>query len=118
MDKEFLIELFAPFGEVAVRNMFGGKGVACRGLNFGLVVDGVLHLKGGPDNIPDYEAEGLGPWQYHRKDGKVVDMGYYPVPERLFDEPDEFAQWANKAWDAAVKADQAKPPKQRKLQSF
>ncbi|MEM7290941.1 MAG: hypothetical protein AAF412_11345 [Pseudomonadota bacterium] len=34
MDKEFLEELFAPFGEVVVRNMFGGTGIFHRGMQW------------------------------------------------------------------------------------
>jgi DNA transformation protein len=30
-------------------------------------------------------------------------MPYWQAPERLFDEPDEFADWAREAFDVAVR---------------
>ena len=118
MDKEFLEELFAPFGEVVVRNMFGGTGIFHRGLNFAGIMDGQFMLKVDDETVGDFVAEGMTPWEYTRKDGKVVTMGYWSVPERLLDDPDEFKLWAQKAFDAACRIDQAKPPKQRKLLDF
>jgi TfoX/Sxy family transcriptional regulator of competence genes len=40
MDPDFIVELFAPFGSVTVRRMFGGAGLFREGLMFGLVFDG------------------------------------------------------------------------------
>ncbi len=45
MDKEFLEELFAPFAEVKVKNMFGGTGIFHRGLNFAGIFNDVFRLK-------------------------------------------------------------------------
>lgn len=118
MDKEFLEELFAPFGEVVIRNMFGGTGIFHRGLNFAGIMDGQFMLKVDDETVGDFVAEGMTPWEYTRKDGKVVTMGYWSVPERLLDDPEEFKLWAQKAFDAACRIDQAKPPKQRKIQDF
>ena len=115
MDKEFLEELFAPFGKVTVRNMFGGTGIFHRGLNIAGIMDGQFHLKADDDTIGDFVAEGMSPWEYTRKDGKIVTMSYWTVPERLLDDPEDFAVWAQKAFEAAMRADAAKPPKQRKF---
>ena len=118
MDKEFLEELFAPFGDVTVKKMFGGMGVFHRGLNFAGVMDDQLRFKADDETISDFIAEGMAPWEYTRGDGKVITMSYWSVPERLFDEPDEFRAWAEKAFEAAMRADAAKPAKQRKLQEI
>ena len=115
MDKEFLLELFQPFGSVVVRNMFGGQGIAHMGLNLAIVIDGALCLKADEVTIPAYEAEGMRVWKYTRKDGKQVDMGYWTVPEHLFDDPEEFAQWAQGAFEAALRADAKKPASKRKF---
>ena len=115
MDKEFLIELFQSFGVVTVRNMFGGQGISHHGLNIAIVIDGALCLKADDINIPAFEDEGMSVWTYQRKDGKAVDMGYWTVPERLFDDPDEFAGWAKGAFDAAMRADAKKPASKRKF---
>ena len=118
MDKEFLEELFAPFGDVTVRNMFGGTGIFHRGLNFAGIMDDQFRFKADEETIGDFVVEGMTPWEYTRGDGKVVTMSYWSVPERLFDDPEEFCIWAQKAFEAACRADQAKPPKQRKLKEI
>ena len=38
MDPDFIRDLFASFGPVTVRRMFGGAGLYCEGLMFGLIV--------------------------------------------------------------------------------
>ena len=45
MDPEFINDLFAPFGPVTVRRMFGGAGIYREGLMFALVFDGAIFLK-------------------------------------------------------------------------
>jgi len=42
-------------------------------------------------------------------------MGYWTVPEHLFDDPEEFAQWAQGAFEAALRADAKKPASKRKF---
>ena len=118
MDKEFLEELFVPFGEVVVRKMFGGTGIFHLGLNFAGIMSDQFMLKVDDETVGDFIAEGMTPWEYTRGDGKVITMGYWSVPERLLDDPEEFKLWAQKAFDAACRMDQAKPPKQRKLREF
>jgi DNA transformation protein len=118
MDKEFLIELFQPFGGVAVRNMFGGQGISHQGLNIAIVIEGALCLKADEETTPMFEGEGMTAWKYQRKDGKPIDMGYWTVPERLFDDPDEFGGWAQSAFEAALRADAKKPASKRKFKEL
>lgn len=114
---EFLKELTGPLGGVSMRKMFGGLSIYQDGLIFALVIEETLYLKADAQTISDFEAEGCGPFVYHGKDGRVVQMPYWRAPERLFDEPDEFIDWARKAVSAArrVSADkEQKKPKPRK----
>jgi DNA transformation protein len=39
--------------------------------------------------------------------GRVSPMPYWQAPERLFDEPEEFAEWAQRAYEVARRT--AKP---------
>ena len=118
VDREFetfLKELFEPVGNVAMRRMFGGIGIFRHGLMFGLVVeDDRVCLKVDEGNQGDYLNEDLEEWTYSGK-GKPIKMGYWYIPERLLEDPDEMRTWALKAFDAAVRIDQSKPPSQRKL---
>jgi DNA transformation protein and related proteins len=112
---ESLEELFSVLPGCRVKRMFGGAGIFREGLMIAVSLDeGRLAFKADPVNEPDYRDEGLTEWTYPHKSGKQMSMGYWHIPERLLDEPDEFREWARKAFEAAVRADLKKPPKQRK----
>jgi len=101
LDPEFICDLFAPFGAVAVKRMFGGAGLWSEGLMFGLVFDGAIFLKVDATSIPDFEREGSRPFVYTRakSKGRVgrASLSYWRLPERLYDDPDELAVWAGRA---------------------
>ena len=78
MDRDFLIELFAGFGPVTIRRMFSGFGISADGTNFALALRGGLYLRADEHNIPQFEAEGSGPFQYQqRKTAKTVTVNSY-----------------------------------------
>ena len=110
---EFISEQLEGFGSVDVKRMFGGAGIFREGLMFGLIADEVLFLKVDESTKPEFEAEFSTPFIYE-KSGKALEMAYWRLPERLYDEPDEFIEWAHKAFGAALRADQRKPERQRK----
>lgn len=115
MDRDFLIELFAGFGPVAIRRMFSGFGVSADGVNFALVLRGAVYLRADENSIPRFEAEGCGPFSYDMM-GKVRTIGsYWKLPERLYDEPDEVTEWARTAHAAAERAALAKRSRVRKV---
>jgi DNA transformation protein len=98
MDPEFIRELFAPFGPVTVKRLFGGAGISSDGLTFALVFDGAIFLKVDDASIPDFEREGSAPFVYTRAKSKgrvgKASLSYWRLPERLYDDPDELAVWA------------------------
>ena len=101
MDPEFICDLFAPFGPVAVRRMFGGAGIYREGLMFALEFDGAIFLKVDAASIPDFEREGSRPFVYTRakSPGKIgrASLSYWRLPERLYDDPEELVSWARRA---------------------
>jgi DNA transformation protein len=97
-------ELFSAFGLVAVRRMFGGAGIYADGTMFALVADGVIYLKADELSTPAFERESLPPFTYETKDGKRGVMSYRRMPERLYDDPDELANWARAALAAAQRS--------------
>lgn len=103
MDPEFIRELFAQFRPVTVRRMFSGAGISIDGITFGLVIRGAIYLKVDDDSIPAFEQEGSQPFTYQRAQGrpKTVSMSYWRLPERLYDDPDELATWAARAFAIA-----------------
>jgi TfoX/Sxy family transcriptional regulator of competence genes len=63
-------ELFAEFGPVDVRRMFGGVGVFVEGRMIALVSRAVIYLKADAETIPDFEREGLAPFSYGTRNGE------------------------------------------------
>ncbi len=114
MDAETISDLFTEFGPVQVRRMFGGAGLYSHDVMFGLVSDGQIFLKVDAVTIPAFEGEGCAPFQYDTKDGKRATMSYWRIPDRLYDDPAELAQWAQRALSIARKNAAAKPGKSKK----
>ena len=103
-DSDRITELFSGFGPVAVRRMFSGSGVFADGLMIALVVDGVIYLKVDDSLVPLFEREGQAPFSYKTRDGRRTLNSYWRMPERLYDEPDELAEWARHSLQAARRA--------------
>lgn len=109
---EWVREHFAALGPLEIKRMFGGAGVYRNGVIFALLDDGVVWLKGGDTNIPALEAAGSRQFTYPGKDGAVMSLGYWSLPESAVDDPDEAVDWARGAIEVAVrKATQKKPRK-------
>jgi DNA transformation protein len=117
MDLDFIHDLFAPFGPVTIRRMFSGAGIFRDGLMFGLIIRDVIYLKADEASAPDFEREGCGPFTYMRgkNSGRPSEhaLPYWRLPERLYDDPDELAEWARKAFAIAERKKTA-PRKQAK----
>jgi DNA transformation protein len=104
MDADAIHDLFSAFRAVTVRRMFGGAGIYADGVMFALLADGALYLKAGEANAPDFDRENLEPFTYTAKTGKRAVMSYRRMPERLYDDPDELADWAARALQVAQRA--------------
>jgi DNA transformation protein len=114
VDAEFIRELFSEFGDVQVRRMFGGAGLFTGGLMFGLVVDGVIYLKTDAENAPAFERDGCAPFGYSTKHGRRVLTSYWRLPDRLYDDAGELAQWARRALAVAHAKAAVKPAARKK----
>ena len=114
---EFLREQLAPLGRVTMRRMFGKTGVFCDGVMLGMVTENTLYFRVDDENRVTFkEAESSPPLNYAKK-GSTIDLSFWRVPERLFDEPDELASWAKAALAAAhrVAAKRERTVPKRKL---
>jgi DNA transformation protein len=98
---DFLCEQLAPLGDISMRRMFGKTGVFCDGVMFGMVTENTLYFRVDDQNRAIFkEAEAFPPLNYKKK-GDLIDLAFWRVPERLFDEPDDLAVWARAALAAA-----------------
>jgi DNA transformation protein len=112
VDAAYLRDLFSSFGPVVVRRMFGGAGIYADGVMFALVADEIIYLKVDDETAGAFEQEGLAPFTYSKKPGHRAVMSYRRMPDRCYDDPDEMAVWAVRAFDAASRK-KASVPKKR-----
>ena len=109
VDAEFIHDLFQSFGAVSVRRMFGGAGLFADGVMFGLVSGGQIYLKVDATTVTCFEREQCEPFEYSTKNGKRGLPSYWRLPDRLYDDADELAQWARQALAAARRGAAVKP---------
>ena len=70
-------------------------------LMFAMVADNTLYVRVDDHNRATFkEAASFPPLNYAKK-GSTIDLAFWRVPERLFDEPDELVAWARAALAAA-----------------
>lgn len=102
--RDLLAERLPDGAALRTRRMFGGVGVYADDLFFALVADDMLYLKADDGNRPDFEAQGLAPFSYTRKDGRSASMAYYPPPADALEDPDRLQPWLDGALAAARRA--------------
>jgi DNA transformation protein len=115
---EFLEEVFAEFGPITTRHMFGAHGIYQDGLMFGLLAQGRLYLKTDAVNLPEFEVVHSEPFTFEQR-GKPVKLSYWHAPDFILDDREQAAAWAHSAFAAAMRAQEAKerhaaPPWRRK----
>ncbi|MBR0898332.1 TfoX/Sxy family protein [Bradyrhizobium tropiciagri] len=108
---EFLREQLAPLGRLTMRRMFGKTGVFCDGVMLGMITDNTFYVRVDDQNRETFKEAATSPPLSYAKQGATIDLAFWRVPERLFDEPDELVVWARAALAAArrVAARRAKP---------
>jgi len=100
--KEFVLDQLDELGDVAHKSMFGGVGLYCDGVFFGILARDVLYLKVDDRNRGDYERAGMKPFKpYPHRAGT---MQYYAVPVGVLEARLELVEWARKAVTAATRA--------------
>ncbi len=104
MDRDHLIDLFSEFGPISLRKMFSGFGITADGVNFAMALRAGIIFRVDELTIPRYDAEGAKSFQYDTRNKTVVVNSYRHLPERLYDDPEELAEWAREAVGAAKRA--------------
>lgn len=105
---QFCLELLTPLGHISSKYMFGGWCLYCDGTPFAIVADGALFLKGGSNNIPDFEARGMKPFKpFPDQD---LTMKYFETPPEFFEDADLRTQLSR----GSIEAGRAKAKKKKK----
>jgi DNA transformation protein len=106
----YVVELFAPWGPVVTKRMFGGAGIYRDGRMFGLIADDQIFLKVNPETRAAFEAQGSKPFVFVSKAGEGTAMSYWSLPPAALDDTDVLIAWADRAWAATGKAKPAAKP--------
>ena len=112
---EFLVhvlELLEPLGRVTAHRMFGGHGLYCDGVFFGIVMDGMLYLKTDDRNRAEFEQAGSEIFSYSRK-GRRAALHFHRAPEEAMDARGGMLPWARSALAAALRARAGRPRRAR-----
>lgn len=100
----FVLEQLERAGPVTAKKMFGGAGLYCEGLFFGLIdSDDRFHLKVDDSNRADYQARGMKAFAPPSPRPMSKAMPYMTVPDDVLEDPEELAVWAKKAMAVAAK---------------
>lgn len=109
----WVLEHLAALGPMEIKRMFGAGAVYSRGLIFALLDDGLIWLKGDDANVPALQAAGSRQFTYPGKDGAVMTLGYWSLPETAVDDPDKAVDWARGAIEVALRKASAKKPRKK-----
>ncbi|MDB5740122.1 MAG: TfoX protein [Alphaproteobacteria bacterium] len=94
-------DLFREYGPVSVRRFFSGEAIWDCAAMIALVWDDILYFTTDDASRPAFEAEGCKPFAYPRG-ARVIGTSWFAIPERLYDDPSELAQWARAARAASL----------------
>ena len=106
----YVMEQLEPV-RASARKMFGGVGLYCDGIFFGLIDDDVFFLKSDEQTREDFVSRGSVKWS---PPGMAPTFGYLSVPDDILEDPDELAVWARRACDVALRKKAAPKTKPKK----
>lgn len=92
--KEFVLDQLRLLERVDCRSMFGGHGLYCEGIFFGIIADGRVYFKTNPTTVTDYLERDMKPFQ---PNSKQTLKNYFEVPVEILEDDDQFAEWARRA---------------------
>jgi DNA transformation protein len=102
-------DLFAEFGPIRLRRFFGGEGIVADDVMIGMVFDDVIYFKTDDETRRSFVAEKTKPFSFlKRSTGETIVTTWFALPDRLYDDPEELAQWARAALAVARKAEAGK----------
>jgi DNA transformation protein len=102
-------DLFREFGPIKLRRFFGGDGICSGETMIGMVFDDVVYFKTDETTRKAFKSEKSKPFTFGKPStGETIVTGWYSLPDRLYDDPDELAQWARAALEVAEAAPTAR----------
>lgn len=93
--RSFVLDQLEPLGQIVAKSMFGGVGLYCDGVFFGLIALDVLYLKVDATTRSDYESARALPFRPFPD--RAGTMRSYAVPVDVLESQLELVEWARKA---------------------
>jgi DNA transformation protein and related proteins len=107
----FVLDQLSELGPVTSRRMFGGVGLYCDDLFFGLIAADQLYLKVDDRTRGFFEDAGGTPFRPFPD--RPATMNYYSVPVDVLESAPVLVEWAGRAVAVAARANRAKSSKGR-----
>lgn len=100
---QYVLDQLAALDHVSSRRMFGGAGLYCDELFFGLISDDTLYLRVDDSNRADYSARGAAPFRPYA-DRPELSMSYFEAPADVLEDARQLAEWARRSVRVAQRA--------------
>lgn len=102
--RDYLLhDLFWDIFDLEIRAMMGGNMIKKSWLAVGILEDGVVYLKVGPENMGDFDLYDA-KWFTYRRNNQEVRLGFREVPIDILEDRDAIKIWLSKAYDVALNA--------------
>ena len=109
-------DLFSEFGPIKLRRFFGGEGVYAGDAMIGMIFDDIVYFKTDEETRKAFAAAKTKPFSFH-KGKELVVTTWFALPERLYDDPAELAEWARDAQRVAAASPTAKKKTRKAMKS-
>jgi DNA transformation protein len=96
-------DLFQEFGPITLRRFFGGEGICSGEIMIGMIFSDVIYFKTDETTRKAFLAEKTKPFTFvKRTTGETIITSWFALPDRLYDDPEDLAQWARAAYGVAL----------------
>lgn len=92
--KDFVLDQLQQLPQVESRAMFGGYGLYCDGVFFGIIARNRLYFKTNATTRAPYVQRGMQPFRPH---AKQTLKSYYEVPVDILEDHEQLTVWAQQA---------------------
>jgi DNA transformation protein and related proteins len=89
--KEYVLDQLRLLNYVECKPMFGGFGLYCRGIFFGIIADGGVYFKTDLSTVDSYKERGMKPF---KPSAKQTLKNYYELPPEILEDEQQIAEWA------------------------
>lgn len=108
---DHILELLEPIKAISAGRFFGGQGLSCGSVQFGMMMGNTLFFVVDESSRQKYTDMGTGCFWYTKKTGKVNVKKYHEVPGELLDNTETLLAWAQESITIATKLNKKKRKK-------